>query len=374
MNGDAISIESGYFVFTMMPSLRCSLNCPHCYLSKEQRRSSEILSLDNLALACGKVAAYYERRGLPKKTIVCYWYGGEPTEMGKDYFNGAVDVIARTFPEERGYTVKHTVLSSLIGVDSSWHEVFHRHCGGEIQTSFDWTMRGKGYVRQWEKSVRAAKASGLRVSTISVVNQEILSLGPKKTLDYLTELGISETSWLPFMWNEQNDSGAYVRFAPTMKAYSSFMQALSRHWVQLEQAGASPPEIGQMRYILEQHKRGGLSNIAGQTLFLMPNGDFVLPDYRNNYQEFMQPFGNILRQSFDEVLSSSERRAYLRKQVLRNGNPRCQGCEHGGHCVMEFWKSNRDGDDCFGAKGYVEWLLGEAPSLPRRVAGEVMLY
>lgn len=374
MNLESFSIESGYFVFTMMPSLRCSLNCPHCYLSKEQRRSKDILSVENLGMACGKVADYYRMRGLKQKTIVCYWYGGEPTEMGQEYFESAVAAIGDAFPARDGYTVKHTVLSSLINIDPSWHALFHKHCGGEIQTSFDWTMRGAGYVRHWERSVRGARLDGLRVSTISVVNREILEFGPEQVLDYLTDHGVAETSWLPFMWNEQNDGGAYTRFAPTMRAYSEFMSRLTLHWLKLRATGANPPEIGQMRFILAQQAKGGLANIAGQTLFLLPNGDFVLPDYRNGCQEFMQPFGNILSQDFADVLSSPARRAYLRKQVLRNGNADCGSCDHGGHCLMEFWKENRNGDDCFGAKGYVEWLQAERDRLPGDVLNQSRLY
>ena len=56
-------------------------------------------------------------------------------------------------------------------------------------------------------------------------------------------------------------------------------------------------------------------------------------------------------------LQSKERKSYLRKQVLRDNNPECMDCEHANKCVMEFWKKNREGDDCFGGKRYVDWLL-----------------
>ncbi len=118
--------------------------------------------------------------------------------------------------------------------------------------------------------------------------------------------------------------------------------------------------IGQMAFILTQAKRNRLANVAAQTLFLLPDGAFVLPDYRDGWHEFMQPFGNILQQSFDEVLTSPARRAYLRRQATRNGNADCLACDHGDKCVMEFWKPNRPGDDCFGGRGYVEWVLANA--------------
>jgi sulfatase maturation enzyme AslB (radical SAM superfamily) len=158
------------------------------------------------------------------------------------------------------------------------------------------------------------------------------------------------------MWNDQNDSGAYGKFAPSMAEWSAFMVEVTERWMERRRAGLHVPEIGQMRFVLSQSERGGLANIAGQTLFLMPNGDFVLPDYRDGWKEFMRPFGNILEQDFASILASPARRAYLRRQATRNGNPECLGCDHQDKCVMEFWKENREGDDCFGGSRYVGWL------------------
>ena len=63
------SIENGYFIFTLMPSLRCSLNCPHCYLSLEQRRKSPIMDLKDLKIAAEKVDSYYQERDIKEKVI-----------------------------------------------------------------------------------------------------------------------------------------------------------------------------------------------------------------------------------------------------------------------------------------------------------------
>jgi sulfatase maturation enzyme AslB (radical SAM superfamily) len=364
VSASSYSIETGYFIFTLMPSLFCKLRCPHCYLSLEQRKDRTILSLEDIRLACEKIDAFYAKRGIEKKTIVNYWYGGEPTSMGEDYFTAMVGVIDDVFRSENGYTSKHTVLSSLIGVDPSWYGIFHRLGGGEVQSSFDGEMRGASYVRQWEQKAREAVSAGLRLSTISVVNRALIQQGPEQVLDYLSDIGVAETSWLPFMLNDQNKAtGKYAEFAPSMAEWSEFMIAITQRWMERRRAGLPVPEIGQLRFIMHQRTLPPASNVAGQTLFLMPNGDLTLPDYRNGHQEFMLPFGNILTQSFEEVLYSPARRLYLRKQHLRNGNPTCRSCPHAGHCVMEFWKDNREGDDCFGGRRYVEWVLANADAI-----------
>jgi len=357
-----LGIESGFFVFTLMPSLYCRHRCPHCYLSLAQRKDPTVLSAGKVREACEKVDAYYRARGIARKTVVLYWYGGEPTQMGDAYFTECADAIDAVFSPDKGYDARHTVLTSLVGVDlDAWEPIFRRYGRGGFQTSYDGTMRGAGYVRAWERQVREAVARGLRVSTISVVNRAILADGPEAVLDRLSALGVAETSWLPFMLNAENaDSGKYAEYAPSMSEWSDFMIALTSLWLERRRAGERVPEIGQMRFVLRQRSLPLYANVAGQTLFLMPDGAFSLPDYRDGWTEFMRPFGNILEQDFAAVLASPARRRYLRRQVMRNGNAECLACEHANHCVMEFWKENRPGDDCFGGRRYAEWLLARA--------------
>lgn len=367
------SIEQGFFVFTMMPSLRCSLNCPHCYLTIEQRRHSPIMSLEQFKIAAEKVDAYYsDTRPDKSKVVIFYWYGGEPTEMGMPWFMGAFRIIDEIFTKEKGYEVRHDILTSLLNVDSSWFNVFKTYGRGQFQTSFDGLMRGKGYVKKWDKRVREAISSGLRVSTISVVNHELFKDGPQAILDYLTELGIQEASFLPFMLNEQNFGEKYEKYAPPMAEYSDFMIALNTHWLKLKEIGLDPPMIGQTCFVLSRRRLPPESNIPGQTLFLLPNGDFVLPDYKDGWLEFMQPFGNIFEQSFEKVLTSPERRAYLRRQYTRNRNSECISCDYKDCCIMEFWKENKPEDECFGAKRFVEWALNNEDLLKHINPGSVI--
>lgn len=351
------SIETGYFVFTMMPSLRCSLSCPHCYLTLDQRRNSPIMTVEQLKTACLKVDDYYQGKPeIKRKVIIFYWYGGEPTEMGQDYMLSAFNIIKEIFSEEKGYYIRHDILTSLINIDESWMDIFKSWGRGHFQTSFDGLMRGKGYMRRWDKRVRQAVAEGLSVSTISVINNELMEDGPRAVLDYLCELQIDEASFLPFMLNVQNEGQKYEKYAPPMDGYSDFMIELTEYWYELKAKGVKVPYIGQMSYIVSRKDMPVSANIAGQTMFLLPEGDFVLPDYENGYLEYMKPFGNIFNESFEEVITSKSRRDYIRKQYTRNKNIECMTCEYKNQCIMEFWKPNREGDECFGAKRYVTWL------------------
>ena len=99
-------------------------------------------------------------------------------------------------------------------------------------------------------------------------------------------------------------------------------------------------------------------------MFLMPNGDFTLPDYRDGYTEYMQPFGNIFKSDFETVLASKDRRKYLRRQYIANKNTECIECDKRHQCFLEFWKENKENDDCFGAKKYGDWLVDRESRIP----------
>lgn len=371
------TIENGYFVFTLMPSLYCPYNCKHCYLSADQRSDKATMSLEAFRTVCEKVHDYFEEQQPEQRVIIAYNYGGEPTATGPEYVIGYMDIMADVFKADLGYEVRQVMLTSLLGVDLDvWAPIWEERCDGYVQTSYDGEMRSTNYVRKWEAKVRASVSRGLRVATISVVNAAMLEMGPRATLDYLTSLGIAETGWLPFMLNEQNDvPGKYNVLAPTMKDFNDFMIELLSYWYELKRAGVEVPDIGEANFAVDMQQRGAMANMAGQTLFLLPDGEFVLPNYKDGWKEYLYSFGNILEpgKSFRDILCSKERISYLQRQTRRNGNPECQLCEFKNSCLLEFAKPNKPEDECFGAKRFIAHAISLNTTEPL-LGGDVQIY
>jgi sulfatase maturation enzyme AslB (radical SAM superfamily) len=358
-----LTVESGTLALSMMPSLRCSMKCPHCYLSEEQRRFSRVMAIDELETCMRRFDDFYTARGLTDVTVHLCWYGGEPTQMPKvgdqEYFEAAVERIGAILGPDR-YRVDHTVLTSLVGMSDRWFEIFRSHCGGNLYTSFDWDMRGTGYRAAWEKRAAQVVAEGLRLGTISVVNTTMLEAGPERVLDDLISQGVSETGWLQYLLTESN-AGDYARLAPTMREYNDFMIGLHDHWRRRKAEGVDI-EIGSVHHILSGVTDPGVRNTSAHTFYLMPDGSLQLPDYdEGHWQERLVSFGSLLNQPFEAILASPGRRAHLRKQLLRGRNPECGVCAHAGSCLMEFWKTNKPDDECWGAKRYVQHVLASTP-------------
>jgi radical SAM protein with 4Fe4S-binding SPASM domain len=376
-------IEQGRLILTMMPSLYCKLDCPHCYLTKQQRHSKDCLTLEQIKTTVEKIKRYYQQKEIHKATIDIYWYGGEPTTMGVALFSDRCTIINNTF---KNHKVKHTLLSALVGVNlDDWTPVINQYCNSKIQTSYDGLMRGKRYDQAWQKQVVRAHNNGLKVNTLSVFNQFIKNDGYHKTFIKLSELGIRECGWLPFQKNIRNDeTGMYDKHSTSMDEFSDFMidftmlndttnfegkdsNSKGEYSNSNSESQSSNSEskasflIGNELFINSMNINGSsLSNTGAQTVFLMPNGNMVMPDYDSNNIEFMKVFGNILTQSFEQILTSKSRRDWLRRQLNRNNNKECLECDSWHCCLMEFWKNNNNNnnnnDDCYGAKKYVEWL------------------
>ena len=362
MNQAGSTIEQGYLVFTFMPSLYCPYNCSHCYLSLEQRRSTYVMPDDHLVCMLSKVRKYYDGKGLPEVTIVVYYYGGEPTSMGLDYFKRTLSIFDEQLPKDAGFSVRHVILSSLIGLDiQKWLPLINDRFDSYIQTSYDGLMRGKNYLKKWEGKVKELVTAGIKVATISVVNEELAKVGGANTYSYLKSLGVSECGWLPFMLNEQNEGEKYARFASNMRSFNDFMIDLSDSYFSLN-GDECTLSVGEIEFVKSISNGGAYANTSLQTLFVLPDGTICLPDYREGWKEYFKSFGNLVSaESFDEILSSPERISHMLRQVRKNDNPECMTCPHGKRCLIEFAKPNNPTDECFGGKRFVEYVLDNSP-------------
>ena len=364
----AANAESGYLILTMMPSLRCRLRCPHCYLSIEERTNGTMMKLDELERIVDAIARYYNERQVRPVDILAYWYGGEPTQMGVNQFEEMCQTLQGGFSESQGFRVRHRVLSALVGVKTEvWEPVIRRWARGEIQTSYDGTMRGIGYDRRWERNVRQWVDSGVVVDSLSVVNRALIECGPKATVHRLSTLGVRHAGLLPFLKNRENEATGYERWHASMDEFSDFALGMIDEAQQMRTRGQAAPQIAVRHQILEMRRRaghGGATNTGAQTLFLMPDGSCGLPDYDERGVEFLNIFGNLLRGpcegNFARVLASPARRAWLRRQGRRGGDRRCARCDIADCCVMEFWgKPNPlpDAGECWGAERLVRNVL-----------------
>ena len=149
-----------YFHVLSKPSgATCNLDCTYCFfLSKEKLYpNSRFRMTDDLLETY--IRQLLESQRAPEVTIA--WQGGEPTLMGLDFFQRAIDYVKKyTRP---GITVQHTMQTNGILLNEAWCDFFHEHnflIGLSLdgpQAMHDTYRVDKGGAPTFNKVMRAAR-------------------------------------------------------------------------------------------------------------------------------------------------------------------------------------------------------------------------
>lgn len=372
LNTDIENIENGYFILTMFPSLKCELNCPHCYLTKEQRSGETYLRKELFTEMVQKVKDYYKDKDVKNPTIVFYWYGGEPTALPLDYYKELISIAKEIL--SNSYEIKNHFLTNLFTLDTNWLDFLSDECENYFQTSYDFEMRGKGYLNRWLKNVKKTAKMGYEIGAINVFNSTMIGK-EKEIYTQLKEIKVSEIAFLPFMKNYANlanDAKEYKQWYANMRELSNFLINFLKLHIEDLKENKQTFRIGNVAHILKgMQSKTFYNNIAGQTLFFLESGDFALPDYVNNYMgrseiefqdvEYLNKFEKIQGHTFKEVLTSKKREDYLNRQITLNKNEKCISCEYKNLCSMEFWKSDNldNSSECPGNYSFIDYIVNE---------------
>lgn len=371
---EIINIENGYFILTMFPTLKCEINCPHCYLTKEQRSGENSLSPEVFTDMLIKVKQYYLDKNITSPKIIFYWYGGEPTVLPLDYYKELIAIQKEILP--KSFSIKNQFLINLQKFQPKWLQFFKNETDNYFQSSYDYLMRGENYLNNWIKNINKSVKMGFNVGAISVFNSTMIN---KEEIIYkqISKLNLVEIGFLPFMKNYTNladEAKEYKKWYGNMFEFSKFLINFTKLHIEDLKQNKKTFRIGNIAHILKKQEfKHTYSNIAGQTMFFYENGDFGLPDYFDNYLdrkeieyqdvEFVNIFKNISKNSFEDVLNSENRENFIEKQINVNNDRRCLSCEYKKLCTMEIWKSSNidNSGECPGSYNFIEYIIEKLP-------------
>lgn len=162
------------------PTEKCNLDCLHCFISNERKKSNNFLSIDDIKKIGKKII-----KGTKNLEII--WHGGEPTLMGKSYISSAVRLL-NSIAEKNGVHLKHSLQTNLTLVDESWHEILKDYFESRVGTSYDPDMRFLQDT-EWEKNIEKLKQSNIHVSVTLTMTKPLAKKGAKYLLNLLMEIG-----------------------------------------------------------------------------------------------------------------------------------------------------------------------------------------
>ena len=181
-------INGNHLSLVLLSTNQCNAACDYCFEDKTRDR----LSLERLQLIIGKVLDHMDAHGIGALTI--NWQGGEAMLLPPSWYREAFDWIS-VAAAQRGKRVEHGLQTNLLAYTAEWDGLIAEMFGNSISTSLDYPNlhrkvpghNPEHYDALWARKLEMARAAGIDVKVISVLNQGTLEIGAERFYEHLVD-------------------------------------------------------------------------------------------------------------------------------------------------------------------------------------------
>lgn len=344
-------INGNHLSLVLLSTNQCNAACDYCFEDKTRDR----LSLDRLQLIIGKVLDHMDTHGIGALTI--NWQGGEAMLLSPSWYHDAFAWISEA-AGQRGKRVEHGLQTNMLAYTPEWDGLIAEMFGNSVSTSVDYPnlhrkVPGRDplhYDALWARKVQMARAAGIDVKVISVLNQGTLDIGAARFYEHLVdELGITDFQInTPFPGGADNTAKRELSLDPA--ALARFHCELADIW--LERGHAHDVRVGPFDALLDSFMGRETclpciwgKNCADELVAIDARGNVAQCDcWVTSYPEYV--FGNILESgSLSTLLRDSKARRQFSERPVRLMQQDCIECDylalcHGG-CPVRTYSMSR---------------------------------
>ncbi len=204
----------------LKPTNACNIRCKYCYHEEN--------GYDKNALAIANLEKLLRLLATQAKEAVITWHGGEPTLMGLDYFNKAVE-LEEQIAKESGHSIKFVNLMQTNGtlINKEWIKFFKKH-DFSVGVSFDGPKNEETRQKTKEvlENVALMRAEGMDVTCLSVIAKP--NIDQVEVYEYFKGKGIN-CVFNPIMG--EGAGGYNTDLLITAEEYIDSSIRLFEHWV-----------------------------------------------------------------------------------------------------------------------------------------------
>ena len=343
----------------------CNIDCKYCFYKDRapefgkgrQRMSDEVLE---------KLVKDYMRLGFGVSGFA--WQGGEPTLMGVDFFQRAVELQKKY--GRGGQEVSNTLQTNGILLDDKWCRFFHDNkflLGISIDGPREFhdyhrlDHSGAGTFDKVMRGIQTCKEYKVEFSALILLNNKSVE-HPDELFDFLIENDMTYLQFIPCVETDPA-SGEIADFSITPQQYGEFLCRIFDRWYDYGTEKLNIRDFDSIvtYYVLGKHTICTYSKQCAGFLVVEHSGDcfccefFVEPKWR---------LGNILETPIEKLVASGKKRTFARtKQNLSN---KCLICKYldicRGGCMKDRLRLNdsrrsRESYFCEGYKQFFDYTL-----------------
>jgi uncharacterized protein len=298
----------------------CNMACAYCfYLEKDAlfpetatHRMSEPI-LEEMIRQCMAKAG---------PQITFGWQGGEPTLMGLDFFEKAVDLQQKY---GRGQTVGNGLQTNGLLIDDQWAAFLARYKvlvglsldGPEhVHDRYRFRRGGSG---SWSRVVDRAKLmldAGVAVNALTVINDYSVRF-PEEIYRFHKELGLTFMQFIPFVTSDSAGRSEASPFMAPAQKYGQFLCQVFDLWHADFDGSTATTSIRFFDALFHLYvdlppPDCSLQEECGVYLVVEHNGDVYSCDF---YVDPEWKLGNILQDDLVGMLNSTRQRAFGRMKA-----------------------------------------------------------
>ncbi|MEG2277309.1 MAG: anaerobic sulfatase maturase [Odoribacter sp.] len=365
----------------------CNLRCTYCYYLEKSnlypqhqhqyRMSDEVLEL--------YIKNYIASQPTENPRVVFAWQGGEPTLLGVDFFERAIELQQKY---SDGRRIENTLQTNGMLIDEQWVRFFKAHnfligisIDGpqELHDAYRKNQLGKGSWKRVMQSISLLKKGGVRFNTLTVVNR-LNAQYPIRVYKFLKEIGSEWIQFIPIQERKATDKNQLLQLVANdykeeavvtqesilPKQWGDFLIQIFDHWVR-EDVGKV--FVKQFDCALEawcgyNPTACVLSRSCGDGLVMEHNGDVYACDHFV-YPQFK--LGNIKEQSLQQMALSAEQ-SQFGKEKYEGLSAQCRNCKYlaacNGECPKHRFAINAEGEKiAYLCQGYYAFFDYAAPFL-----------
>ncbi|NIA31375.1 MAG: anaerobic sulfatase maturase [Actinobacteria bacterium] len=358
----------------------CNLHCTYCfYLQKEALFPEQKKHRMTEPILKEMVKQVMQQGG---QNVNFGWQGGEPTLMGRPFFEKAVQYQQRF--GRPGQTVGNGLQTNGILIDESFAK-FLADAKFLVGLSLDGPEHVHNKYRMfigdkpsWHRVVKARDAllnAGAEVNALIVVNDYSVNYA-KEIYKYHKKNGLKFMQFIPCVEPDPTDPSKAAPYSVSAEAYGNFLIELFDLWVNDFRFGQPMTSVRWFdsvfyTYVGMQAPECTLLKECGIYLVVEHTGDVYSCDF---YVEPKWHLGNVMQNNLSDLLNSPLQNQF---GAVKSAMPKeCYSCEWVSHCYggcpKDRQKDARDNGSNHFCQSY-KMFFSHADARLRKIADEWMI-
>ena len=306
----------------------CNLDCSYCFYKRrspqigagQQRMSEQVLE---------RLIKDYLQLGFPVAGFA--WQGGEPTLMGLDFYQKAVELQKKyALPNQQ---TSNSLQTTAVLLDEKWCQFLHDNNflvgisidgPGEFHDYYRTDRAGKGTFGKVARAIDACVQHKVEFNVLVLLNNKNVR-HPDELFDFFVKRNIRYLQFIPCAEKDPAAKNNIAEFSISPKQYGDFLCRLFDRWCEYGPAKLSIRDFDSiLSFCLTG--RGTLCTFdrqCSQYIVVEHDGSCFPCDF------FVEPdwlLGNILETPIAEIAACDKKKSFARdKQNLCN---RCLVCAH----------------------------------------------